>query len=577
MSDELAVTVGQYSDKGRKDINQDFHGAVIPDGDTLALKGVAIAIADGVTPSTVSHIASETAVKTFLTDYFATSDAWSVKMSGQRVIAATNSWLHAETARGHPAYDEGRGYMCTLSTLILKGATAHIFHVGDSRVARVSGDVLEPLTTDHTLNVSSDVSYLGRAMGRASVVEIDYMATPVEVGDVFVLTTDGIHGFITQRMIARLVHDHTADLDQAAKAIVEAALAAGSPDNLTAQVVRVDTLPADDATNFILQGADLPIPKIPEPPTHFDGYQLEEQIHASTRSYVYRAHDPDTGQTVAVKLPAYDLRENPGLLNQLMIEEWIARRLSSPFILKAYESPRPRQFRYVVTEYVEGQNLRRWMNDNPKPELDVVRDIVEQVALGLTAFHRKEMIHRDLRPENVMIDPQGGVKIIDLGSVRIAGVAETTVRPEAAEPLLGHMQYMAPECFVGELASARSDIFALGVMTYEMLTGKLPYGVDAARVRTREQQAALRYNDAAGRRRDIPVWVEGALRTATHPDPLKRYQTPSEFVGDLRSPNARFAKNSGTPLRLSNPVRLWQGLSLALALLVVILLALLLV
>src|SRR3954451_18333569 len=114
MSRELKISIGQHSDKGRKAANQDFHGVLIPKEPLLGMKGIAVVLADGISSSEVSQIASESAVKSFLTDYYCTSEAWSVKTSAQRVIAATNSWLHAQTRRSRYAYDQDRGYVCTL-------------------------------------------------------------------------------------------------------------------------------------------------------------------------------------------------------------------------------------------------------------------------------------------------------------------------------------------------------------------------------------------------------------------------------------------------------------------------------
>src|SRR5919109_3422133 len=117
MPRELRVTIGQHSGKGRKAVNQDFHGAVIPGQPALGLKGIAIALADGISSSAVGRDASESAVKSFLADYYCTAESWSVKTSAQRVIAATNSWLHAQTRRSRYAYDKDRGYVCTLSAM----------------------------------------------------------------------------------------------------------------------------------------------------------------------------------------------------------------------------------------------------------------------------------------------------------------------------------------------------------------------------------------------------------------------------------------------------------------------------
>ncbi|WP_235726714.1 PP2C family protein-serine/threonine phosphatase [Methylocaldum szegediense] len=171
--------MGQYSDKGRKETNQDFYGVCIPKEPQLSSKGVAIALADGISSSDVSQIASETAVRSFLEDYFCTSDAWSVRKSAQRVLMAINSWLYAQTQKSQYRYDKDRGYVCTLSGMVIKSTIAHIFHVGDARIYRFRDKALEQLTNDHRFWVSQDQSYLSRALGINPQVEIDYLSRPV--------------------------------------------------------------------------------------------------------------------------------------------------------------------------------------------------------------------------------------------------------------------------------------------------------------------------------------------------------------------------------------------------------------
>src|SRR5271154_2072593 len=233
MPAELRISLGQCSDKGRKPTNQDFHGALIPTEPLLNLKGIAVVIADGISSSDVSHIASESAVKGFLTDYYCTSESWSVKTSAQRVLAATNAWLHSQTRRSQYAYDKDKGYVCTLSAIVIKSVTAHIFHVGDCRIYRLAGNTLEQLTDDHRVIVSSEQTYLGRALGINPQIEIDYQALPVEKADVFLLATDGVYEHVGARFVAATLKDHSADLDKAAKIIVDEALRRGSQDNLT--------------------------------------------------------------------------------------------------------------------------------------------------------------------------------------------------------------------------------------------------------------------------------------------------------------------------------------------------------
>ena len=571
MPRELQISVGQHSDKGRKQTNQDFHGALIPGEPLLSLKGIAIVLADGISSSNVSQVASESAVKSFLTDYYCTSESWSVKTSVQRVLAATNSWLHSQTRRSQYSHDKDRGYVCTLSAMVIKSATAHIFHVGDSRIYRLDGNGLEQLTEDHRVVISSDQSYLSRALGINPQIEIDYRALQVEKGDVFLLATDGVYEHVGTRFIASAIKDNANDLDEAAKVIVAEAFRRGSADNLTIQIVRVDQLPHGEASEVFGQPSELPLPPLLEARMMFDGYRIVRELHGSSRSHIYLAVDTETDTMVAIKIPSIDLRDDPAYLRRFMMEEWVARRIDSPHVLKPCLPSRRRNYLYVVSEFLDGQTLMQWMIDHPKPDLETVRGIVEQIARGLRAFHRKEMLHQDLRPENIMNDKTGTAKIIDFGSARITGVAETA--PSAGpEDILGTAQYTAPEYFLGESGSPRSDMFSLGVITYQMLTGKLPYGPQAARARTRSQFNRLRYRSAAGDHHGVPAWIDGALRRAVHPDPYKRYESLSEYTFDLRHPNAKYLNPSVTPLIERNPLLFWKCTTAILACIVLALL-----
>src|SRR5438045_7313002 len=571
MPRELKISVGQYSDKGRKETNQDFHGVLIPNEPLLSLKGIAIVLADGISGSNVSRIAAESAVKGFLTDYYCTSESWSVRTSAQRVLEATNSWLHSQTRRSQYSYDKDRGYVCTLSAMVIKSTTAHLFHVGDSRIYRVSGNSLEQLTNDHRVIISSEQSYLGRALGVNPQIEIDYLMLKIEKGDTFVLVTDGIYEHVGDRVIARAINDGAADLDQAAKSIVDMAFDLGSKDNLTVQIVRVDEVPDGAASEVFAQPRELPLPPLLEARAVFDGYRIVRELHGSSRSHIYLAVDIETDAVVTIKIPSIDLRDDPAYLKRFMMEEWVARRIDSPHVLKPCLLQRKRNFLYVTTEYIDGQTLTQWMIDNPKPSLETVRGIVEQIARGLRAFHRKEMLHQDIRPDNIMIDKTGTAKIIDFGSTKITGVAQT-VPSDRRDEVLGTVQYTAPEYFQGESGSPRSDMFSLGVITYQMLTGKLPYGSQVAKARTRSQFSKLRYNSATDYNAEIPAWVDGAMRRAVHPDPYKRYETLSEYTFDLRHPNPKYLNASATPLIERNPLLFWKSVAAILACIILLLL-----
>jgi serine/threonine protein phosphatase PrpC len=573
MPGQLAISIGQHSDKGRKDINQDFHGALIPEEPLLSLKGITVVLADGISTSEVSGIASESAVKSFLTDYYCTSDSWSVKTSAQRVIAATNSWLHAQTRQSYYPDEKDRGYVCTLSAMVFKSTTAHIFHIGDARIYRLVGRGLEQLTEDHRVIVSSQQSYLGRALGINPQVEIDYRAVTMEKGDLFLLATDGVYEHVSGRFVAETITTHANNLDGAAAAIVEEAKNRGSADNLTVQIVRIDTLPDSESSELVRQAAELPCPPLPEARTVLDGYQIVREIHGTSRSHIYLAVDSADNSLVALKIPSIDLRGDPAYLQRFMMEEWVARRISSAHVLKPRIQSRRQNYLYVATEFVDGQTLTQWMIDNPKPDLETVRGIVEQIAKGLQAFHRLEMLHQDLRPDNIMIDKTGTAKIIDFGSVRVAGISDDA--DDGSGNILGTAQYTAPEYFLGEGGSQSSDIFSLGVIAYQMLTGRLPYGAEVARTRTKGQQKKLRYKSLLNDARDIPAWVDAALKKAVHPDPYQRYDELSEFVFDLRHPNKKFLDTAAKPLIERDPLLFWKCLSAVLFVALLIVLGLL--
>jgi serine/threonine protein phosphatase PrpC len=505
----------------------------------------------------VSREASEAAVRGFLESYYDTSQALSVKKSAQQVLQSVNSWLHSQTRQGPLRYEEkDRGYVCTLSALVLKSTTAHVFHVGDTRVYRLRDGALEQLTQDHRLVLAGDKSYLSRAMGVDSRLDLEYQALPMERGDVFLLATDGVYEHVSTRaLIDTLVA--ASDLDIAARAIVAEARERGSPDNLTVQIVRVDDLPAADAAEMQQRVAELPFPPALAPRSVVDGYRIERELHVSARSQVFLAQGEGDGAPVALKVLSTELRDDPAQVDRFLMEDWIAQRIDSAHVVRRRDSGRRKTCLYNVTEYLDGQTLAQWMIDHPRPDLETVRGIAEQLARGLTAFHRQEMLHQDLRPANVMIDRTGTLKIIDLGSTHVAGVAES--RGEEPVRILGTVQYTAPEYFLGEPGTPRSELFSLAVIVYQMLSGgRLPYGAEVPRVRTRAAQRRLVYRPLRPRRPDLPGWIDEVLRKATHVDPLKRHAEPAEFAHALRHPDAAWQRRTWQPLIERNPVRFWQ-------------------
>ena len=556
------VSVGQHSTAGRKDRNDDSYGVLVPEPPLLAVKGIAMAIADGMSSSEAAKEASENAVKSFLEDYYATAASWTVKKSVGVVLKAVNSWLYGQGQRR----GSDRGMVTTFSGLVLKAGTAHIFHAGDSRICRLRDGRLEPLTRDHRVQVSKGHEHLSRAFGIDQNIEVDYRAEALEAGDVLLFTTDGVHDHVAAAdQIAALAT--AASLDEAALAIVTRAHANGSTDNLTCQIVRIDDPGRVDEAGHLRNLTALPFPPELAPGKIFDGFTITRELHTSKRTQVYLARDHTSGALVVLKTPSVNFEDNPAYIEAFSREEWLGRLVASPHVLVVLSATRPRRHLYYVTEYFDGQTLRQWMRDHPAPDLETVRGIIAQIARGVRAFHRKEIIHRDLKPENVMINSAGLVKIIDFGSSRAAGFDEMA-GADVEATFAGTLDYTAPEHHRGERATNRADIYALGCIAYELLTGKLPYGRGFTSARDEQR---LTYITARTLREDVPGWMDAALAQAVHKSPAQRTEALSALVENLRQPNPALIHDRPRPLLERNPVGFWRALAIAMLLINVLL------
>lgn len=563
MNQPLSVSIGGATNKGIKAVNQDFIGSLVPKEPLLSAKGIVLAMADGISSSQVSQEASEAAVVGFLEDYYCTSDSWAVKTSVQKVVQSINSWLFSQTKSSPYRFDKDKGYVCTFSALVLKSNSAHIFHSGDTRIYRLVGEELEQLTEDHRRVVSKDVTYLTRALGIDQTVDIDYKHQTIEEGDVYILATDGVYEFIQGEQITQAI-EQADSLKTAAENIIQQALELGSDDNLSIQIARIDKVPTYQLDE-VHQLTRLPLPPRLTPRMEFDGYEILREIYISSRSHVFLARDIESKETVVIKTPSTELRSDSEYLERFMLEEWIAKRVNNPHVAKAIIPKRQRNFLYLVTEYIDGCSLNQWMLDNPKPSLEEVRSIIEQVAIGLQAFHRQEMIHQDLRPNNIMIDKSNTVKIIDFGSTFIAGVTDINTE----EAMRGTIRFSAPEYFLGQVGTPQSDIYSLAVITYNMLSGKFPYSAKIAQATSVSAQKKLVYQSLIDDESNTPMWIDFALQRALKVNPLHRHPVLSEFIADLRQPNKEFLSQTKPPLIEREPVMFWQVTSVILLIIVI--------
>lgn len=556
MKKTLTIESAQQCLAGGKEENQDACGVRVAEGQQLQTKGIAIAIADGMSGSDAGREASQACVQGFLNDYFSTPETWTVHTSAQKIISALNHWLHGN---GQRKYQSHKGMVTTLSAMVLKSNTGFIFHVGDTRIYRLRGSEYKQLTNDHRVQINENKSLLARAIGIDVRLDIDYKNIPLEVGDTFVMLTDGIHEFVSDKIIQKIISTNNHDLSLCAKLITDEAIKNKTNDNVTCQIIRITSLPGENEEEFYQKLTELPFPPILEPGMILDGYKILRHLYSNKRTEVYLAQDTEKQENVVLKSPSVNYDDDAEYISLFLHEEWAGRRINSPHVMKVLDIHRKRTALYYIAEHIEGRTLRQWMEDEPKANINIVRDFIEQISRGLRAFHRLEMIHQDLKPENIIIDNNGTLKIIDFGSTKIAGIDEISA-PIKFNNILGTINYTAPEYHTGSTGSNRSDIFSLGIITYELLTGQLPYGKEL----TAKNILKVNYVSAKHYSPEIPVWVDKAIEKAVTINPDNRFNTLSEFIYALNNADSRLINNDYVPLIKRNPIRVWQVTSVIL-------------
>lgn len=553
----IGLTSGRFSDPGPKPQNEDFLGLRVPQDPLLATKGIAACIADGVSAASAAKEASETAVRSFLTDYYETPESWQVKTAGQRVLTAVNRWLYAQ-GQGHSSAENG--CVTTFTAVVLKSRTAHVFHIGDSRLYRLRDGVLEQITRDHATRVSADTCYLTRAMGISLSPRIDYHSFPIEPGDRLALTTDGIHDFISHRKLTELL---ALDADPSIIAGALGAATSHSHDNRSTLVIRIDSLPDDDKDDVFRQLSDLPFPPDLIPGQSIDGLAVERLISASPNSQLYLVHDTtDGGRPYVLKAPSVIHEDDPSYLERFALEEWIGLRTDSPHLAKVVRRETPRRFRYYLLEPVDGPTLEQWSRDHPTPSVDQVVAIVRGIVAGTRALHRKDTLHQDLKPANILLDADGAVKIIDYGSCRIGGIEEID-SPFHRQGALGTIDFSAPEYRLGATPGRSSDLFSIAVIAYHLLTGgHHPYGGNWARARHLRDFLTLPYTSATVHNPMVPLWMDATLRKALSIRPESRHESMSEFVSFLEHPDPDLVTAASLPLARRHPLLFWKLVAL---------------
>lgn len=578
------IDIGFSCEVGRKKINEDFCAAMLAPPSQPGM-GTVVAIADGVSAGGHGKEAAQTTVTSLVRDFHSTPETWDTTVALDRIIGAQNSWLAGVNQRRQPAMG-----LTTLTALVLRGHSYTLAHVGDSRAYLLRDGRLVQLTHDHAVAHPDFSHQLLRCIGAEHRVLVDYDQGDLLVGDAFVLVTDGVHNVLSDaRLKAVLEQQWLVQGSQVcAEALVAAALKRGSADNATALVVRVlglDHATLQDQNRLALERPVPPKLKIGEA---IDGLNVTAVVADNGINLVYQVRDPTSQNLFALKTlhpeRAHDAEERAMLAH----EAWLARRMATSraaeHLVSVHDAPptlppgqTPRTF-YLLYDWHRGESLQHMLTRQHRPSTAQAVGMAVQAAKALGHLHRQGVVHRDVKPANLHQGEDGVLRLLDLG------VALSGREPPSARALhAGTPSFINPEQWGFRLraggvdtdappepATATSDLFALGAVLYQLLTGKLPYG------EVLPYQSGRYYRDPVAPSRhnpEVPIWLDHIVLKAVNRDQKLRFETAEELLLALeRGASRPLAARAATPLLQRDPTVIWKlalGLSVLLNLLLI--------
>jgi serine/threonine-protein kinase len=534
----MKVKCHQLSTPGAvRDHNEDFLLFWEPEEFERAQKlGSLALLADGVGGESNGDIASRLAAETALAEFKESSpEATPADLTRRMFDAASARVFQA-------AQDKGR-MATTLLASIYRHDKVTIAHVGDSRAYLIRGGKIKRMTTDHSYTAlqvklglllernamtSPNRSTLTRSIGYEPMCHYDITTEALLKGDIILQCSDGLYGFILdEEILEAAVKYHPGE---ACKRLIALAEKRQVSDNVSVQIIQVwdvdHAQPAQPAASWNEKnsGHELGVG------TLLDGrFEITDVIAKSGMASLFKANDRQTGEAVALKVPYLQIESDIAGFDRFRREEEIGLQLNHPYILKVLhveKKSRP----YLVMEYLEGQTLGELLKSvHPLPEPDAAK-IASRVCEALDFMHKGGVIHRDLKPHNIMLCNDGSIRIMDFGIAKAQASRRLTF--VGFTPAMGTPDYMAPEQVRGSRGDQRTDIYSLGAILYEMATGETPFGGDSAYV---IMNARVTGDPAAPRKVNpklTPV-LEEIILHAMERDPKRRYQSAAEMKREL--------------------------------------------
>lgn len=536
----LQLSFAEASAIGPREENQDALRLVTPAADIAASKGFLFAIADGVSQCADGGLAARTTLQALALDYYATPQTWGVAQALDRLLLAQNRWLQANGG--------GLPLLTTVSALVLRGQRFTLAHVGDCRVYRWHAEQLQRISEDHVWEQPGMQHVLKRALGLDQHLVLDFLDGELRAGECFVLLSDGVWATLGDTAIAAILRDQP-DLDSAAQTLVNAAHLAGSQDNASALLVRVDALGEASIGDALIHLQQWPLPPPLKPGQRFEGWQVESLLGQSQQSLLYRVRDSQQQPWLLKTLPTGD---DPAAAQALLSEEWFLKRVAGRSFPEIHPATQRQHLYYVMREY-PGQTLAQLFSTKGPLPIEQWRALAERLLRAAGMLHRRQILHRDIKPDNLLLAADGELRLLDFGLAYCPGLSA-----DPSSTLPGTPSFIAPEAFNGELPTAQQDLYAVGVTLYYLATGHYPYGEIEAFQRPRfgVPVSAQRY------RPDLPDWLGHSLERGIAADPAQRYETAEEWLLDLEQGERRSLSLRPRPLLEREPLKVWRTLAL---------------